>query len=164
MNLNQLDPNEFNKLISELDNEIGIDSSAHKDTLMAMSLIVLRGKELRMNARHISMDSRYEYTREYIVKKCPRAQFDLLKWSLFREGIIHCDYLEIIKTWTTIIVFLMLSTISVFVFAINSQSVILLSLCWCAISAFIASLFYCIVDSWAESRCSSYFGLGHRKK
>lgn len=164
----QLNADKFNQLISELDDEIGNESNAHKDTLMALSLIMLRGKELRRMVRRERVECKFHYVKEYIMKKCPNAQFDLLRWHLFREGIISESYLIKINN-----IFVTVSFTFSFIFqlyliwskyAAFIDAKVPFSILGLIISIAITFIISTIIDSWRNSYLPSYFLLGHRKK
>ena len=98
--MNQLDTDRFNKMISEFDSKYGEESKEYKDTILALSLIMMRGKELRNAVRKDKIKYRYKNVFDIISAEFKHVQHDKIKFALFREGIISYDY---IKLWNTIL-------------------------------------------------------------
>ena len=97
--MNQLDTDQFKQIISRFDSKYGEESKEYKDTILALSLIMLRGKELRNAVRKEKIQDRYSAAFGIIKSEFKYVQHDKIKFALFREGIISYDY---IKLWSKI--------------------------------------------------------------
>jgi hypothetical protein len=97
--MNQLDTDQFKQIISRFDSKYGEESKEYKDTILALSLIMLRGKELRDAVRKEQIQYRYSAAFGIIKSEFKYVQHDKIKFALFREGIISYDY---IKLWSKI--------------------------------------------------------------
>ena len=170
--MNQLDTDRFNKMISEFDSKYGEESKEYKDTILALSLIMLRGKELRNAVRKDKIKYRYKNVFDIISAEFKHVQHDKIKFALFREGIISYDYIIL---WYWIIYWLaLIIQIIVCIFIIPNTygenglydtlgDLIVVKIMMIITSIFISHIFASTIEKWAETTGNSYFGLGHKR-
>lgn len=161
--MNNLDSDKFNKIIAKIDSDIGNGSNAHKDTLMAQAIIMTKGKEFRHKYRSYSICNRHSLLKEYLKSVCPRAEFDVLRFSMFREGFISKYYIE----WFTFYYFLLLLSIMIYVIwfsSIVNVTDVALKIIFTIVSLIASALSTALLEVYFKSRSVSYFGLGHWKK
>ena len=170
--MNQLDTDQFKQIISRFDSKYGEESKEYKDTILALSLIMLRGKELRNAVRKAKIQDRYECVCDIIKSEFPRVQHDKIKFALFREGIISYDY---IKLWNTILywgIFIIQCVVILFVIpntygekgAFSTMSdIFVFKIISVALASFLSFIISISFEKWAKTYGNSYFGLGHRK-
>ena len=170
--MNQLDTDRFNKMISEFDSKYGEESKENQDTILALSLIMLRGKELRNAVRKDKIKYRYKNVFDIISSEFKHVQHDKIKFALFREGIISYDYIDLfywIIYWLALII-----QIIVCIFIIPNTygenglfdtfgDLLVVKIMMIITSIFISHIFATTIEKWAETTGNSYFGLGHKK-
>ena len=160
MSNDNIDFDEFNELINKIDSTIGNKSSRHKDTLMAQSIIMTRGKELRNEFRNVSTYEKYDRVIEYLTSLCPDLQEDKLRFALFREGFIResvvdaIPYILYISIGSPFIIFIMF----------YSNMVVPFKMLLCVMSFFGAAIPVYIIEEYTIKKgLTLYFGLGHKK-
>lgn len=116
--MNQLDTDQFKQIISRFDSKYGEESKEYKDTILALSLIMLRGKELRDAVRKEQIRYRYSAAFGIIKSEFKYVQHDKIKFALFREGIISYDY---IKLWSKIFYWVFFYNSACICFVCNSK-------------------------------------------
>lgn len=170
--MNQLDTDRFNKMISEFDSKYGEESKEYKDTILALSLIMLRGKELRDAVRKEQIQYRYSAAFGIIKSEFKYVQHDKIKFALFREGIISYDY---IKLWSKIFywVFFIIQLVFILFVIPNTHGkdgafdtpadIFIFKITCVIISVFLSAIISLVFEKWTETYGNSYFGLGHRK-
>ena len=170
--MNQLDTDRFNKMISEFDSKYGEESKEYKDTILALSLIMMRGKELRDAVRKEQIQYRYSAVFGIIKSEFKYVQHDKIKFALFREGIISYDYIIL---WYWIIYWLaLIIQIIVCIFIIPNTygenglydtlgDLLMTKIMMIITSIFISHIFATTIEKWAETTGNSYFGLGHKR-
>ena len=170
--MNQLDTDRFNKMISEFDSKYGEESKENQDTLLALSLIMMRGKELRNAVRKDKIKYRYKNVFDIISSEFKHVQHDKIKFALFREGIISYDYIDLfywIIYWLALII-----QIIVCIFIIPNTygenglfdtlgDLLVVKIMMIITSIIISHIFAMSIEKWAETTGNSYFGLGHKK-
>ena len=170
--MNKLDTDQFKQIISRFDSKYGEESKEYKDTILALSLIMLRGKELRYAVRKEKIQDRYKCVCDIIKSEFPRVQHDKIKFALFREGIISYDYIIL---WYWIIYWLaLIIQIIVCIFIIPNTygengsfdtfgDLRVTKILMIIISTLISHIFALTIEKWAETTGNSYFGLGHKR-
>ena len=170
--MNQLDTDRFNKMISEFDSKYGEESKENQDTILALSLIMMRGKELRNAVRKEKIKYRYKNVFDIISAEFKHVQHDKIKFALFREGIISYDYIIL---WYWIIYWLaLIIQIIVCIFIIPNTygenglhdtlgDLIVTKIMMIITSIFISHIFAVLIEKWAETTGNSYFGFGHKR-
>ena len=93
--MNHLDADQFKRIITRFDSKYGEESKEYKDTILALSLIMMRGKELRNAVRKDKIKYRYKNVFDIISSEFKHVQHDKIKFALFREGIISYDYIDL---------------------------------------------------------------------
>ena len=170
--MNQLDTDQFKQIISRFDSKYGEESKEYKDTILALSLIMMRGKELRNTVRKEKIKYRYKNVFDIISAEFKHVQHDKIKFSLFREGIISYDYIILwywIIYWLALIIqiivciFIIPNTygengwFDTFVDLLGAKILMII------LSMLISHIFAFTIEKWAETTRNSYFGLGHKR-
>lgn len=167
--MNNLDHNEFKNIINKIDSDIGEDSAQYKQTMMALAIVMTRGKEFRRAYRKLPVCERHEHLKSYLRKSCSGAQFDIIRFAMFREGFISLTYIRRflfllhLTLWSLTLYFIWFKLDlnidgSVFEKAFLKGLISVLSL------FFTAALTYAVEIFYFNSKLTSYFGLGHRNK
>lgn len=163
--MNNIDHDQLIRAIKHLDSDIGIDSDVHKDTITALSLIVLRGKELRNHAKHRKVKDRYYYVIEYLRRIAPNLDKDLLKLALFREGIIHESYITFANIIIPLLLFLFLFIGNLLIsWSKNGADEFFITFLLSLLSLLIAGICGGLIEVWSNSKLGSYFFIGHRNE
>ena len=160
MSNDNIDFDEFNELINKIDSTIGNKSSRHKDTLMAQSIIMTRGKELRNEFRNVSAYEKYDKVIEYLTHLCPDLQEDKLRFALFREGFIRESVVDAIPY----ILYISIASPFIIFIMFYSNMVVPFKMLLCVISFFVAAIPVFIIEEYTIKKgLTLYFGLGHKK-
>ena len=170
--MNQLDTDQFKQIISRFDSKYGEESKEYKDTILALSLIMMRGKELRNVVRKEKIKYRYKNECDIIESEFPRVLRVKIKFALFREGIFSYDYIDLfywIIYWLALII-----QIIVVIFIIPNTygengwfgtfgNLLVVKIMMIITSIIISHIFATSIEKWAETTGNSYFGLGHKR-
>lgn len=160
MSNDNIDFDEFNELINKIDSTIGNKSSRHKDTLMAQSIIMTRGKELRNEFRNVSTYRKYDRVIEYLTSLCPDLQEDKLRFALFREGFIRESVVDAIPY----ILYISIGSPFIIFIIFYSNMVVPFKMLLCVMSFCVAAIPVCIIEEYIIKKgLTLYFGLGHKK-
>lgn len=168
--MNNLDFDDFKKIIEKIDSEMGSESARHKDTLLAQAIISSRGKEFRHNYRFLPICERHKNLKTYIMNVCPHAQFDLLSFTMFKEGFIPLNYIcnflnaQFILTLASLLYYIWFIGLTIDTTKCGDGCDMVVKCLSSALAFIISMIITAILEYYFKSASKFYFGLGASRK